>query len=354
MVKSKDSFSTNLIAWYEVNKRNLPWRETSDPYVIWLSEIILQQTRVDQGMPYYHQFVETFPTVADLAAAPQEQVLKLWQGLGYYSRARNLHIAAQYVANDLKGKFPNTYKDLLSLKGVGDYTASAVGSICFNLPTAVVDGNVYRVLSRVFGIETAINTTRGIKEFKALAQKLLFEKDTGTYNQAVMDFGARHCTPVNPDCVTCIFKSRCIAFKTEKVSVLPVKLKKTKARKRYFNYLVILDTDGQTRLKQRTEKGIWQQLYEFPLVETSALVAILELMDQEKYREVASLYDLQTPVLFNDTPIIHKLSHQHLYTQFWIVFTKKAITNGVKISALRDYPVPVLIEKFISKFSSFN
>lgn len=354
MAMQKDTFSNKLITWYEANKRKLPWRETKDPYKIWLSEIILQQTRVDQGMPYYHKFVETFPAVEDLANAPQERVLKLWQGLGYYSRARNLHTAAQFITNKLDGVFPNKYKNLLDLKGVGDYTASAVGSICFNLPTAVVDGNVYRVLSRIFGIDTPINSTTGIKEFKALAQQLLFEKDSGTYNQAVMEFGARYCTPANPDCVHCIFKTQCVAFNTREVSKLPVKLKKTKVRKRYFNYLVILDSNSKTQLQQRTEKGIWQQLYEFPLIETTNLVTTTELIAEETFKNLLDSYDLDVPVLFNDIPVIHKLSHQHLVTQFWIVSTNSTLKNGVNISALPDYAVPVLIEKFISKFQPFN
>ncbi len=354
MATQKDTFSSKLITWYDANKRNLPWRETKDPYKIWLSEVILQQTRVDQGMPYYHAFVAAFPTVKDLAAAPQEKVLKLWQGLGYYSRARNLHTASQYITNELGGVFPDTYKDLLLLKGVGDYTASAVGSICYNLPTAVVDGNVYRVLSRVFGVATPINSTAGIKEFKELAQQLLFEKDTGTYNQALMEFGARFCMPANPDCGQCIFKKRCVAFNIDQVTVLPVKIKKLKVRKRYFNYIVFLDSFSQTKLQQRTEKGIWQQLYEFPLIETSTLVNLEELKGEEAFVTMAQDLEFVDTVLFNDTPVVHKLSHQHLYTQFWIVSLNSAIVDGVAVSALPTFPVPVLIEKFISNFPPFN
>lgn len=354
MTVQKEVFSNRLMAWYNANKRDLPWRNTNDPYKIWLSEIILQQTRVDQGMPYYFKFIEAFPTIKDLASAPQEQVLKLWQGLGYYSRARNLHAAAQFIAIELNGEFPATYKDLLALKGVGDYTASAVGSICYNLPTAVVDGNVYRVLSRLFGISTPINSTEGIKEFKKLAQLLLFEKDTGTYNQAVMEFGARYCTPASPNCDHCIFNDSCVAYKTERVSELPVKLKKTKVRKRYFNYIVLLDSALHTKLHQRTEKGIWQQLYQFPLVETDKTVTSVELMEDDGFKEIENQYKLEELVLYNELPVIHKLSHQHLITHFWIVSTKSTIENGIKISALPDYAVPVLIENFISKFPPFK
>lgn len=234
MTKTLDFFAKKLIDWYLDNKRDLPWRGTKNPYNIWLSEIILQQTRVAQGTPYYFAFIETFPEVTALANAPQEQVLKLWQGLGYYSRARNLHTAAKYIVESCDGVFPDTYKGLLSLKGVGDYTASAIGSICFDLPTAVVDGNVYRVLSRIFGVETPINSSQGMKEFKALAQALLDESRPGTHNQAVMEFGARYCVPQNPNCDACIFNNRCDAYKNKKVALLPVKLKKLKVKKRYF------------------------------------------------------------------------------------------------------------------------
>ena len=238
MKETLDFFAKNLIDWYLDNKRDLPWRSTKDPYFIWLSEIILQQTRVAQGTPYYLAFTSAFGDVKSLADAPQAKVLKLWQGLGYYSRARNLHIAAKYVANELDGIFPATYKGLLELKGVGDYTASAVGSICFDLPNAVVDGNVYRVLSRIFGISTPINTTQGVKDFKALAQQLLDTSQPGTYNQALMEFGARFCVPQNPNCEQCIFQYKCDAYKNKQVANLPVKLKKLKIKKRYFLSLI--------------------------------------------------------------------------------------------------------------------
>ena len=226
-------------------------------------------------------------------------MLKLWQGLGYYSRARNLHIAAKYVANELDGRFPSTYKGLLQLKGVGDYTASAVGSICFDLPTAVVDGNVYRVLSRLFGITTPINTTQGTKDFKALAQQLLDTSDPGTYNQALMEFGARFCVPQNPNCEQCIFKYKCDAHKNKQVAKLPVKLKKLKIKKRYFNYIVILSQEYQTILRQRTTKGIWQQLFEFPLVETQKEVDQSQLQEAPQCIEILKQNGID---LFNALP----------------------------------------------------
>ena len=262
------NFAKLLVSWYLDNRRPLPWRSTTDPYRIWLSEIILQQTRVDQGKPYYLSFVKSFPKVEDLASASEEEVLKLWQGLGYYSRARNLHASAKYVSNVLRGIFPSNYKDLLALKGVGDYTASAIASICYGEPVAVVDGNVYRVLSRIYGIDTPINSTEGVRQFKQLAQELLDKKDPATFNQGIMEFGATHCKPQNPLCDSCHFAAKCIAYNQNRIAELPVKLKKQKVKSRHFNYLVFISDKGETILEQRKGKGIWEGLYECPLVET--------------------------------------------------------------------------------------
>ena len=258
-------FYNTLVYWYLQNKRDLPWRKTKNPYLIWLSEIILQQTHVDQGLNYYLKFSETFPTVSHLANAKESDILKLWQGLGYYSRARSLHFSANYIINELNGEFPKSYKELLKLKGVGDYTASAIASICYDEQTAVVDGNVYRVLSRYFGIHTAINSTKGIKEFKKLAQQLITDEDPGRYNQAIMELGAKQCKPQNPNCDECPLNEGCIALQKKVVRNLPIKEKKIKIKKRYFNYLV-LDVNNFTLIKQRSTKGIWQNLYEFPLI----------------------------------------------------------------------------------------
>ena len=344
------NFSTKLINWYTVNKRDLPWRSTNNPYYIWLSEIILQQTQVVQGTPYYHAFTSQFPTVYDLAKANEEDVLKLWQGLGYYSRARNLHWSAKYIVNELDGVFPDTYKDILKLKGVGDYTASAIASICFNEVTAVVDGNVYRALSRIFGIETPINSTLGQKEFKALAQKLIDKKEPAIFNQAIMEFGARQCKPKNPDCSVCPFKTSCLALKENKIAVLPVKLKKTKVTKKYFNFIVIISKNEKTILEQRIGSGIWQNLYQFPLIETEKPSTYNNI--KSKIENLDVLADMNFDVhLYNDTDIIHKLSHQHLYTKFWIVSIDKSIENGIDISNIKDYPVPILIGNFIDKFN---
>lgn len=343
-------FSEILTTWYSVHKRHLPWRETKNPYFIWLSEIILQQTQIKQGLPYYEAFVKQFPTVFDLAKAPEDQVLKLWQGLGYYSRARNLLASAKYIVNTLNGEFPKNYNHLLELKGVGDYTASAIASICYDEPTAVVDGNVYRILSRYFGVDTPINSTKGIKEFKVLAQTLLPKNNVGDYNQAIMEFGAVQCKPVNPDCIICPLQNSCKALQTKKVTELPIKLKKTKVSKKYFNFLVFLSKDGKTILEQRTGKGIWQNLYQFPLLESTKSLSADNLNALTEFTGFlnGSAYSLN---LFNKNEIVHKLSHQHLYTKFWIVEIDRLSKKGVPFSKIRDYPVPILIGNFIDEFN---
>ena len=341
-------FSNTLIYWYLQNKRALPWRKSKHPYFIWLSEIMLQQTRVAQGLAYYLKFTEEFPTVFDLAKADESTVLKMWQGLGYYSRARNLHFSAKYIANELNGEFPSTYKEIIKLKGVGDYTASAIASICFNEPTAVVDGNVYRVLSRYFGIATPINSSAGIKEFKALAQSLLDTKQPGTYNQALMDFGAMHCKPQNPLCDTCPFANSCVALEKKLTKELPVKEKKIKITKRYFNFLVIKTDDHKTILKERKGKGIWQGLYQFPLIETKNISNQKEIVASEEFQ---NLFPAETTLsLFNKKEIIHKLSHQHLYTQFWIVETSSLKEASISWENIEDYPVPILIANFLKEY----
>ena len=228
-----------LLQWYGEKKRDFPWRKSKDPYRVWLSEIILQQTRVEQGLPYYQKFTKTFPTIHDLAKASEEQVLKLWQGLGYYSRARNMRTTAKWIVEENSANFPTTFKDLLELKGVGDYTASAISSICFDERQAVVDGNVYRFLSRCFGIETPIDSSPALKIFKTKAHQLMGKFPPGEFNQAMMEFGALHCTPKTPNCDTCPFQQSCIAFQQGSVSCFPIKTKKTKITQRFFNYLVV-------------------------------------------------------------------------------------------------------------------
>ncbi len=344
-------FSNVLINWYLKNNRQLPWRKTKNPYHIWLSEIMLQQTRVVQGLPYYLRFTEAFPTVFDLANAEESYVLKLWQGLGYYSRARNLHFTAKYVANELHGEFPGNYKDLLKLKGVGDYTASAIASICYNEPTAVVDGNVYRVLSRYYGIDTPINSTKGIKDFKALAQQIIDKENIGAYNQAIMDFGALQCKPKSPNCNECPLADSCVALAKNRVDALPVKEKKLKIKKRYFNYLVV-EHKGETILNKREGKGIWEGLFEFPLIETNKSIDVEDLVNTSEFN---SFFNKEATIkLFNTKDIVHKLSHQHLFTKFWIITTKNLEQELIEWKNINDYPVPVLINNFLLEYKKQN
>lgn len=344
------NFTKTLKHWYSEYKRELPWRETQNPYYIWLSEIIMQQTQIKQGLPYYEDFVANFPTVFDLAEAQESAVLKLWQGLGYYSRARNLHFTAKYITDTLQGEFPKTYNDLLKLKGVGDYTASAIASICYNEPTAVVDGNVYRVLSRYFGIDTPINSSQGIKVFKALAQTLLPKDNIGDYNQAVMEFGAIQCKPKLPNCEVCPLKKKCLALQLNKIIELPVKINKTKISKKYFNFLVFVSEDNKTILEQRVEKGIWQNLYQFPLIETKESLSYKNFKNNKKLGSYINGADYSFS-LYNKAEIVHKLSHQHLYTKFWILKIEKLPQKGIDILKIKSYAVPVLISKFIDEFN---
>ena len=341
-------FSKVLIQWYLQNKRDLPWRKTNNPYPIWLSEIMLQQTRVAQGMPYFLSFTTAFPTVFDLAKADEEHVLKLWQGLGYYSRARNLHKTAQYIAGELAGVFPKSYSELLKLKGVGEYTAAAIASFSYNEVVPVVDGNVFRVLSRYFDVETDIAQASAKKEFAALAFELMPKENPAIFNQAIMEFGALQCVPKSPNCSICIFNDSCAALQKNKVDQLPVKSKKLKVRNRYFNYLILEDEKGNTLIQKRTDKGIWHNLYEFPLMETEKeegfdCISEAILSDYYKANIVESILE------YNEKSILHKLSHQHLHIKFWNVKIKGTIENGVDAETLRTFPFPIVIHNFIEK-----
>ncbi|WP_297334150.1 A/G-specific adenine glycosylase [Flavobacterium sp.] len=341
------NFSNLLISWYLQNRRDLPWRKTPQPYPVWLSEIMLQQTRVAQGMPYFFKFIEAFPTVKHLAAAPEEQVLKLWQGLGYYSRARNLHATAKYIANELKGEFPDSYDGLLKLKGVGDYTAAAIASICYGEAVPVVDGNVYRVLSRYFGLEADISSPAAKPLFKNIASGHLPPGCASEFNQAMMEFGALQCVPKNPDCPNCVLNKECVAYNTGRVASLPVKLKKTKVTHRYFNYIIVEDGQGRSLVNKRSAKGIWHNLYEFPLLETENDVQPEEVM-QVIRNEFFTDFPVTDVVLIQDT-IVHKLSHQHLYIRFWQVTAKAGIKGALSHKEIKLLPVPVVIHNFIEK-----
>lgn len=304
-----------LIGWYSENKRELPWRETRDPYRIWISEIILQQTRVVQGLEYYRRFMERFPDVNALAEAEADEVMKYWQGLGYYSRARNLHAAAKEVVVRFGGRFPDDYRAVRSLKGIGEYTAAAICSFAWRQPYAVVDGNVYRVLSRLFGIDMPIDSSEGKKYFAELAQELLHRECPDLYNQAIMDFGAVQCVPKSPDCLFCPLRESCVAYATGRIGTLPVKAGKTVVKPRYFNYLVIR-CGGKTLLSLRQGKDIWQGLYEYPLIETEQAMDFAELQQTGEYRrlledagEIRVSGMLEMPK--------HVLSHRVIYARFY-------------------------------------
>jgi A/G-specific adenine glycosylase len=343
-------FSKTILRWYNDNKRDLPWRENRDPYSIWLSEIIMQQTRVEQGLPYYMAFIKKYPRPALLAKAPIDDILKLWQGLGYYSRARNLHQAAQTIVKEHQGVFPSDYDKILALKGVGEYTAAAVASIAFNLPYAVVDGNVYRLLSRVFGITLPVDSSAGKKKFRELAAELLYKKDPGTYNQAVMEFGALYCKPQNPDCEACIFSTICIAKEKKKVIEWPVKAQKTKVRDRYFQYLMIKHKNS-TWLKKRKGKDIWEGLYEFPLIESDKPLSESKLIGSGEWNkwfpgEEAVIREVSVPYT-------HILSHQRIYARFWEIETTKKPKDKewieTTMSKLHTYAVPRLIDRYLEE-----
>jgi A/G-specific adenine glycosylase len=340
-------FQKRLQRWYEKNKRDLPWRKETDPYKIWISEIILQQTQVQQGLAYYERFIKKFPSVKNLASAGEDEVLKLWQGLGYYSRARNLHAAAKSVVKEYNGVFPTEYESILKLKGIGTYTASAIASFAFDKPHAVVDGNVYRVLSRLFGIKEAIDSSAGKRVFQQTADELIDKKDPALHNQAIMEFGSQYCKPVAPQCSLCIFSDKCFALAHNLVAQLPIKEKKNRVTERFFSYLLVADKQGKILINKREEKDIWRGLYEFSLLETQALCEPQHLLKKSEIKKVAgNNFDL----LHVSDPYKHVLSHQHLHTRFYVI-RKRGMHDGSTLSVppgrLTKYAFPRLIEKFM-------
>ena len=342
-------FARLLIEWYHEHKRDLPWRNTNDPYLIWISEIILQQTRVAQGYAYYQRFIERFPNLESLAAAEENEVLKYWQGLGYYSRARNLHQAAISV----NGVFPVRYEDILKLKGVGIYTAAAICSFAYNQPHAVVDGNVYRVLSRFFGVNEPIDSGKGKKIFASLAHDLLDKVQPALYNQAIMDFGALQCTPLSPDCTVCPFKNRCFAFNHNMVSSLPIKQNKTKTSERFFYYLLIRDNDN-IYLNKRTENDIWKNLYELPLIESNTALAVDDFIRKQEFASIFKENSVVNVRLLNKTK--HVLSHRIIYADFYeleaqdIKMDFLSKYTRLNMADLELYPVSRLMHNFFENF----
>lgn len=337
--------------WYEQNKRDLPWRNTDDAYKIWISEIILQQTRVNQGYNYYLRFVERFPDVKSLAEADELEILKYWQGLGYYSRAGSLHKAAKTVVSKFNGKFPENYKDILSLSGIGEYTAAAISSFAYNQSYATVDGNIFRVLSRLHANETPIDTSKGKKEFTELAQNLLDKNNPGLHNQAIMEFGAMYCVPALPDCDNCPLNEHCEAYRLNIVTQLPVKQGKTKVSNRYFNYFFIKN-GGFTYLQKRAKKDIWQNLYEFPLIETSGAVDLSELVQTADFKKLFE--DVEISIEKTSRMFRHILSHRIIHAVFYIIninVERKEIRDFEKIliNELERYPIARLTELFLEE-----
>ncbi|HEY9116109.1 MAG TPA: A/G-specific adenine glycosylase [Bacteroidales bacterium] len=350
-----NNFGNDLIAWYKQNKRPLPWRESSDPYKIWLSEIILQQTRVQQGTAYYHRFVEEFPDVHSLAKAPTDKIFKMWQGLGYYNRAANLIQAAKKISTEYEGKFPESPEELMKIKGIGSYTAAAIASLAFNVSVPVVDGNVFRLLSRIFGIETPVNSSSAKKEFEKIAQSLMLNHPPGEFNQAMMEFGALYCKPKQPDCSNCIFIQNCFAGKKRQVEKFPVKNPKAAVKKIYlFYFLIEVETDETSKIwiKKRTETDIWKNLYDFPHAEydepVQPEIALIDFMKNVKnadfvLKNISSQYK-------------HQLTHRQIHATFLRLvvnkkfdFPNKNSLILIKLDDLDNYPVSRLIDRYIKE-----
>lgn len=347
-----NEISCKLIDWYHNHKRDLPWRHTDDPYIIWISEIILQQTRVAQGTDYFLRFIKRFPDVPSLAGADEDEILKYWQGLGYYSRARNLHAAAKDIMARFNGRFPSSHAEILSLKGVGEYTAAAIASFSQNQPYAVVDGNVFRVLSRLFAIDTPINKGDGKKVFTELANKLMNKEKARLHNQAIMEFGALYCVPKNPDCLHCPLIYKCMAFEKREVQKYPVKIGKTKVRNRYFHYFHILYRNT-TWLSRREGKDIWAGLYEFPLIETEKPMDFAELKQTGAFQKLFEGID-ELSVSIEVPKEKHVLSHQILYATFYRITIGNTNENiesytAVPVGEIEKYAVPRLIHVYLEK-----
>ena len=347
-----NTIQDTLINWFASNRRDLPWRHDPTPYQVWLSEIILQQTRVNQGMDYYLRFIDHWPTVVELAQASEEEVLKMWQGLGYYSRARNLHFCARQVVERYKGEFPADFEKLKRLKGIGNYTAAAIASIAFNLPHAVVDGNVYRVLSRLYDIDTPININEGQKLFTQLADEILNREQPGLHNQALMEFGALHCTPKNPNCLLCPLQVQCLAFEHQTVMQRPIKLQKVKITTRYFNYLVI-KIKGSIYLHKRSGNDIWRNLYDFPCIESEQPMSVEEVIASEQFQQ---LIENKPFTIVKVSPVFtHKLTHRTILARFIEIKLEKKLlrieTKDLFLTPEMDlgtFPIPRLIDLYLN------
>ncbi len=339
-----------LVQWYDLNKRDLAWRKTKDPYKIWVSEIIMQQTRIEQGTSYYHNFLAAFPTLNHLANAPADEVMKIWEGLGYYTRARNMHITARYLKEYNNCKFPGSYAELIKLKGIGDYTAAEIASLSFNEPVMAIDGNVMRFMSRYFGIVDETSSAAFKKKIKIIGDEMIDKNNPGRFNQAMIEFGALQCIPRNPGCVSCVVNSSCFAYAKNKVSELPVKKKLRKSRWRYFHYFLLLE-DEYMYIKKREKKDIWSGLYDFPLIETKNKTSLKSILTHDEFHTLTGGQNISLVI----QPISkkHILSHQIIWATFYIIRMKKASGNTkesyirVRIKELSRYSLPRLLSKFI-------
>jgi A/G-specific adenine glycosylase len=343
------NFTSQIDNWYSKNKRDLPWRKNKDPYSVWLSEIILQQTQIQQGLPYYTKFIQKYPDVFSLASAHEQEILKLWQGLGYYSRARNLHKTAKIIVNDCNGVFPKTFLQLIKLPGIGKYTASAISSICYEEKQAVLDGNVFRLLSRYFGIDIPINSSKGIKAFEKLSYDLLPNTNIGDYNQALMDFGSTVCKPKIAKCEICVLQDSCNAHGNKTIYLLPVKIKKHKVLIKHFNFIIFIDSCNNTKIEQRNDTGIWQKLYQFPLIISEKELNVNELINNLKILNPLpkSKYEIE---LINVKPEIHNLTHRKLFIKYWKVQIDNLSPNLTPIKNLVNYPFPIVLSRFIKSY----
>jgi A/G-specific adenine glycosylase len=350
------TFTKAILKWYGLNSRDLPWRKTNDPYRIWISEVIFQQTRIVQGLAYYSRFIERFPAISDLAKADEEEVLKIWQGLGYYSRARNMHAAAKDITENNHGIFPDSYEKLIKMKGIGEYTAAAIASIAYDHPSPVVDGNVLRFFARYFGIQTPIDTSAGKKKIHEKMLSLIDMKQPGMFNQAIMEFGALQCKPVKPECEKCLFQKECLAFLEGNVERLPVKSRLIKQKIRYFYYFVF-KWENQKRkkflyLRKRKENDVWKNLYDFPMIETFKEIAEEQLFSSSGWRKI--IRENRFSLIFQSHRQKHVLTHQVIYAKFYLIQLSGRRDPGfpylaVPVEEIKKYPVPRLIEEFLNK-----
>ena len=337
-----------IIDWYKVNKRDLPWRDTKNPYLIWVSEVILQQTRVIQGLDYYRRFIEAYPDIFSLARADIDEILKIWQGLGYYSRARNMYAAARHIIDVYRGRFPETYDGLIAIKGIGDYTASAIASMAFGQAIPVIDGNVNRVIARLYGIQQPVNKRSGQKQIREYAEELMVRDSPGTYNQAIMEFGALQCVPQNPNCNDCVLNRLCVAFRNGLVDMLPIKVKTAKITIRYFHYLYI-GFGNRTFIRRRSDGDIWTGLYEFPMIETDTETDPDHLSHTPTWQ---SYFDGQTPLVEEVSPVVtHRLTHRILKIRFYKITVNQPIFGKdmieIPVADLQRYAVPKVIDNYI-------